>query len=113
MLSEAAQAKVLSFGAIGERCCFVRLEGPVCNLLIVATYMPHRGRVSPDQDKTIVDIHEALKKVESGDCIVLLGDFNEQLGPNIKDRTGKWAGGKSSKNVDEILDIMRRCACKG
>ena len=28
ILSEAAQAKVLSFGSTSERCCFVRLEGP-------------------------------------------------------------------------------------
>ena len=106
ILSEAAQAKVLSFGSVGERCCYVRLEGPVCNLLFASTYIPHRGRVSPDQDDTIADLHEALKKAQPDDCIILLGDLNEQLGPNIKDRTGRWTGGKSSKNADKILDIM-------
>jgi hypothetical protein len=106
ILSEAARAKVLAFGSTGERSCYVRLQGPVCNLFFVATYLPHRGRVCPDQDDTIADLHEALKKAHPTDCIVLLGDLNEQLGPNIKNRTGRWAGGQSSKNAQKILDLM-------
>ena len=106
LLSQAAEQKVLSFGSTGERVCFVRLEGPVCNLFIVATYLPHRGRVNPNQDDTIADLHEALKKALPNDCIVLLGDLNEQLGPNIQNRTGKWSGGQSSKNADKILYLM-------
>ena len=106
ILSPAAEQKVLSFGSFGERVCYVRLEGPVCNLFIVATYLPHRGRTCPNQDDTITDIHEALQQAPAGDCIVLLGDLNEQLGPNIQGRTGRWAGGQSSKNADKILDLM-------
>ena len=106
LLSPAAQQKVLSFGSISERVCFVRLEGPVCNLFIVATYVPHRGRINPCQDDTIADLHEALKQAPASDCIILLGDVNEQLGPNIKNRTGKWAADKSSANADKILDLM-------
>ena len=89
LLSKAAQQKLLSFGSISERVCYARLEGPVCNILYVGTYLPHRGRVCPDQDDTIADLHEALKKAQPGDCIVLMGDLNEQLGPNIPNRTGR------------------------
>ena len=84
----------------------MRLEGPVCNLFIVAVYLPHKGRTCPNQDDTIVDINEALQQADAGDCIVLLGDLNEQLGPNIQGRTGKWTGGQSSKNADKILDLI-------
>ena len=80
ILSEAAQAKVTAFGSVGERVCYVRLEGPVCSLFFVATYFPHRGRVAPCQEDTLKDLHEALKKAETNDCIVLLGDFNEHVG---------------------------------
>ena len=72
----------------------------------MATYLPHRGRVCPDQDDTIADVHETLKQAHPTDCIVLLGDLNEQLGPNIKNRTGRWAGGQSSKNAKKILYLM-------
>ena len=56
--------------------CFVRLKGPVSNLFIVAVYMPHRARVSPGQEDTIRDIHEALKNSMTEDCIIMLDDFN-------------------------------------
>ena len=40
ILSKAAQAKVTAFGSISERVCYVRIEGPVCSLFVVATYFP-------------------------------------------------------------------------
>ena len=106
LLSKRAQKKVLSFGSTGERVCYVRLEGPVCNLFIVATYLPHRGRAAPDQDDTIQDLQEALQKAATSDCIIILGDFNEQLPANVENRTGKWVGGEPSKNAKKILDLM-------
>ena len=106
MLSPAAEQKVLTFGSTGERVCYVRLEGPICNLFIVSTYLPHRDRVCPSQDDTIKDIHEALKKAPPQDCIVLLGDMNEQLGANIQNRIGKWTSGAPSKNADKIIELM-------
>ena len=106
ILSKAAQQKVMTFGSTGERVCYVRLAGPVCNLFIVASYLPHRGRASPNQEDTISDLHEALKQAPSQDCIVLMGDLNEQLPANVANRTGKWVGGKPSKNASKILDLM-------
>ena len=81
LLSSKAEQKVLTFGSTSERVCYVLLSGPVCNLFIVAVYIPHRGRTSPCQDDTIKDVQEALKKAPTQDCIMLMGDFNDQLGP--------------------------------
>ena len=106
LLSKAATQKVLTFGSEGERVCYVRLEGPVCNLFIVATYMSHRVRVSPGQDDTINDIHAALKHAMTKDCIIMLGDFNEQLAANLEGHTGKWTGGPPSKNSKKLVDLM-------
>ena len=43
MLSSRAQKKLMGFGSEGERVCWVRLKGPICNMFIVAAYIPHRG----------------------------------------------------------------------
>ena len=69
--------------------------------------MPHRGRVQPSQDDTIQDLHEALKKAPTNDCIIMMGDLNEQLPGNINNHTGKWVGGKPSKNAEKILELKR------
>ena len=89
LLSQAAQLKVLSFGSISERVYYVRLAGPVYNLFVVTTYLPHRGKVTPSQDDTIQDLHESLQLTHFKDCIVVLGDLNEQLGW-IKHKKPNW-----------------------
>ena len=97
----------MSFGSVGERVCWVRLRGPVCNLFVVTTYMPHRGRVCPSQDDTLTDVNSVLSKVPAQDCICLLGDINEQLAKEIRGVTGKWTGGPPSTNSDKIVQFLR------
>ena len=107
LLSNTAEKKVESFGSEGERVCWVRLRGPACHLFIIAVYLPHRGRVSPCQEDTLQDLHKVLNKVPSRDCVVILGDFNEQLEANIQGATGEWTGGDPSKNSEKILEFMK------
>ena len=87
--------------------CWVRLKGPICHMFIIAVYMPHRGRVNPSQDDTLKDLETVLKKIPRGDCICLLGDFNEQLQHSVKGRTGKWTPGPPSKNAHKIMQLMQ------
>ena len=107
MLSKRVQGKVQDFGSEGERVCFVRLKGPVTSIFIIAVYLPHRGRVAPCQDDTIHDLEAVLRRVPQGDCVCILGDFNEQLEGGVKGRTGKWVGGLKTKNADKIMQLLR------
>ena len=107
LLSERAQAKYLSHGSPSERITWVRLKGPVTNMFIIATYVPHRARANPAQHNTLEELQELLKQVHQNDCIIVLGDFNEQLPANIENHTGNWAFGKPSQNADAVIDIMR------
>ena len=107
LLSKTAQQKVKAFGSQGERVCWVRMSGPVCNLFIIAVYLPHRARTMPSQDDTLQDLRQVLAKVPAGDCICLMGDFNEQLEGNVPSRTGKWTAGEKSANANKIMDLMR------
>ena len=91
------QVKVHSFGSEGEWVCWVRLKGPVCDLFVVAVYMSHRGRVSPDQNQTLEDIRKVLADIPARDCICLLGDFNEQMQSDLDGVTGSWTGGSASR----------------
>ena len=107
LLSKRMQRKVHSFGSVGERICWVRLQGPACNLFVIAVYLPHRGRVAPTQAQTMTDLQRLLTNVPARDCICLLGDFNEQLPANVVNITGKWTGGPPTKNADDILSMLR------
>ena len=109
LLSKRMADKVMSWGNVGARIVWVRLAGPICNLFVVVTYIPHKGRVSPSADDTIGELHTLLKSVAKSDCIVLLGDFNCQLPRNVEGCTGKWSMTTRSDNAhgDKILDLMR------
>ena len=109
LLSKRMADKVMSWGNVGARIVWVRLAGPICNLFVVVTYIPHKGRVSPSADDTIGELHTLLKSVAKSDCIVLLGDFNCQLPRNVEGCTGKWSMTTRSDNAhgNKILDLMR------
>ena len=107
LLSARAQSKLMSFGSEGERICWVRLKGPICNITIIAVYVPHRGRTTPCQDDTLRDLDKTLSKIRRGDCVCVLGDFNEQLSSNVPKRTGRWTAGPASPNAEKVIQLMQ------
>ena len=107
LLSKRAQSKLLDFGSQGERVCYVRLQGPVCNLFVIAVYIPHRGRTSPCQDDTLKDLEAVLSQVPKSDCVCIAGDFNEQVEAGIQHRTGRWTAGPASQNAGKIMQLMQ------
>ena len=106
LLSWRMQLKVLSFGSESERCCWVRLRGPVCNLFVIATYISHRGRVSPAQGDTLADVQKVLSKVPPRDCVCLLGDINEQLESNAQGATGPYTGGPPNHQLYHLRTLQ-------
>ena len=90
LLSDRACAKYMSHGSPCSRICWVRVRGPTTNLFVVAVYMPHRARINPDQKDTIEELMKLLRQVPTHDCLIVLGDFNEQLPAGVEHCTGKW-----------------------
>ena len=82
LLSDRMAKKVHSFGSRGERMCYVRLEGPACNIFVVAVYLPHRAKISPTQDQTLERLQQLLSEIPASDCICLIG--GSRLGSSSK-----------------------------
>ena len=110
LLSKRAQCKVKAKGNNNsERICWVRIEGPVCNLFVVAVYVPHSSRVSPSQTDTMQELDEVCKQAKQGDCIVVLGDFNAQLPGGIEGHTGAHVCAQGeSESATEVLNFMKQ-----
>ena len=96
LLSERATRKCIAHGSPCERITWVKLKGPVVDLFCIAVYMPHRMRSHPSQSDTAATLMSLLSKIPKNDCIIVLGDMNEQLPANIKGHTGKWSFGEAS-----------------
>ena len=73
--SKRFASRQLNRGRLGTRGCWVRIQGPVCNLLLICIYLPPIGSKTE-----VVTIMKGLRKVledrSQHDCVVLLGDFN-------------------------------------
>ena len=110
MLSKRMTRSVLSRGHLGTRIVWVRLEDPICNIFVVVTYIPHKGRtVTPTAQYTPNDIQKLLNTVPKKDYIILGGDLNCQLQHNVPDCTGKWIMTQKAENGhgERVLDLMR------
>ena len=110
LLSNRMADRILATGCVGSRIVYARLAGPVCNLFIIVTYIPHRGRKqAPFAIDTISQLQELLKTVHKTDCIILMGDLNCELQRNVENCTGQWSMTKRKDNGhgEEVLDLMR------
>ena len=109
ILSHRAQNKVLDKGNNdSERICWVRLEGPSCNLFVVAVYVPHSSRTEPSQSDTLKELEAVCKHANKSDCVIVLGDFNAQLPGGLQGLTGAHvcAQGEST-SATKVLNFMR------
>ena len=48
-----------------------------------------------------------LQQVPKNDCVVVLGDFNEQYYQAMCPTHSKWTYGFASQNADKLLEVMR------
>ena len=64
--------------------------------------------MQPAQDDTLATLYKLFKRVPKNECIILLGDLNEQLG-QYQNLTDKWALGvlgEASPNAHKMLYMM-------
>ena len=110
MLSAKMANKVIGSGYVGTRIAWVRIKGPVCNLMYVVTYVPHKGRTeAPKAEDTIQQLAQLLRTARKSECVIIAGDLNCQLQRNVQGCTGQWSMTKHANkgHGDRILDMMR------
>ena len=84
MLSPRMADRIPGQGYVVSRIVWVRIAGPVCNLFVIVTYIPHRGRTKAPFAKDILAlVIELLKSVLKGDCVIWMGDMNCELQRNV------------------------------
>ena len=105
--------KILTQGSVVSRIVWVRIEGPVCPLFIVCTYVPHKYRnTAPLAQDVIFQIDDLLtncKKLKPTDCIVLIGDFNCELQRNVQGCTGRRFMNKRTDDghSSKVMELIR------
>ena len=76
ILSERFASRQLNRGRIGSRGCWIRVQGPVCNLLLMCVYLPPLYTKAAEFVAVMKGIREVLADRSLHDCVILFGDFN-------------------------------------
>ena len=90
MLSKRFASRQLNRGRIGTRGCWVRIQGPVCNLLIICIYLPPIGSKT-ETVSLMKGLREVLNDRSQHDCVILLGDFNIEFPRRYQNIIGPYA----------------------
>ena len=113
LLSRHVADRLLAHGSIGTRIVWGRFEGPVCPLLVVLAYVPHKyKKTSPCATDVLAQLHNLLsdsKKVNPNDCVILMGDFNCELQRNVQGCTDRWFMNKrpDDGHSSQVIDLLR------
>ena len=90
MISQRFASRQLHRGRIGTRGCWVRIQGPVCNLLLICIYLPPLYSKA-DVVILLKGLREVLRDRSLHDCVVLLGDFNVKFPRRYQNIIGTYA----------------------
>ena len=110
LLSNQAAKCVVHSGSCGSRIVYAKIRSTPCDLFVIGVYAPHKMRkASPFAADTLKSLESLLLKVNTNDCVILLGDFNCKLGRSIAKLSGKWCVHKTpNAEGQQLLDMMRR-----
>ena len=108
LLSQKMINRVMRRGWVGTRIVWVRIEGPVCNLFVIVTYIYHTRAEWSQVYKTQWDKKSLLITIRSHDCIIFMGGFDCQLRINAQGWAGKWymTTRPDNEHGEEIIDLL-------
>lgn len=92
VLMRGVRDKVLEYKPINERLAYIRLQAKPVNVSILNVYAPTEIADKEDKDEVYEKIEEEVDKMPKEDAILLLGDFNAQIGKEdyIEQVAGKY-----------------------
>ena len=109
ILSERFASRQLNRGRIGKRGCWVRIQGPVCNLLLICGYLPPLYSKA-DVVALLKGIKDVLRDRSMHDCVVWFGDFNVNFPRRYQNIIGPYAYRQGQKKLrqrtKDLLNIF-------
>ena len=109
MFSKRFASRQLHRGRIGTRGCWMWIQGPVCNLLLICVYLPPLYS-KPDAVILLKELREGFRDRSQHDCVVLIGDFNVKFPRRYRNIIGSYAyklgQQKLRKRTKDLLQLF-------
>ena len=116
LMSRAVHAGLIGVTNYSERLMAARFQLRSSKLHVLSAYAPTEAAASEDKDAFYLLLQAAIDKVPSRDTLVLVGDFNAQLGG---ESSKLWQGhlGKFVLPKDRVTDngqrLLTSCVANG
>lgn len=108
LLSRTAKQSLISWQAISERLITARFKCRVRNVTIIQCYAPTEAANVEDKDDFYAQLESTFDQVARKDVIIVMGDFNAQIGQNNEDREkvmGREGLGTETDNGSRFIEF--------
>lgn len=107
LLSKPAKKSLIDWKPYSDRIITARLRTRARNLTCIQCYAPTEAAELSTKESFYDLLGNVLKTVPRGDIVIMMGDFNAQVGPdntNVESTMGKHGLGRLTENGEMLLD---------
>ncbi|PSN51956.1 Craniofacial development protein 2, partial [Blattella germanica] len=80
MISAKVRKNLMSFIPLGDRMCKIRLNGRFRNITLISVYAPTEDGKEEEKHNFYNQLYNECTKIPKHDIVIILGDFNAQIG---------------------------------
>ncbi|KAK7907147.1 hypothetical protein WMY93_015759 [Mugilogobius chulae] len=99
---------MLGFWPISERLIMMKISGAPVNVNIMQVYAPTSDHSYEELESFYASINEAMRYVQSGEVVIVMGDWNAKLGEEYEyPITGRYGIGERNERGEELAHFCR------
>ena len=107
MVKKKILPDIIDFVPFNERLCKLRIKNRYNNITVLNIYAPTEEKAIEVKEQFYEDLHRIIEDVPKSDTLIVLGDFNAQLGTEdyFRNVTGKYT-------LHEITNVNGEMLCQ-
>jgi exonuclease III len=105
-----ARSAIFEQATISERVMYIKLKAKPADLLIMQVYAPNLDAEEEQIEAFYEEVSQTIRRhKKSGECLIVMGDFNSRVGANREDDiVGHYGLGQRNGNGQCVVDCCRQ-----